>query len=587
MAHEFAEMPTRDGMYLRDAIGGEIRDVDDSNHTVMAVFPHDTVDTFKTTFDKDAFRDSFERRSPLMCWQHDLRDPIGHSVRAQVLPTHNEIVGKFDDFDAVPNAKRAFHQIQSGTITDFSFGFRQPKYEPHPRHRGVRNIRSAVMLEFSPVSVGSIPGAIATSIRSEEEEQFMSEHSAAEIAALVQAEVITADEGKLMLAELDGWRDHITIISPEQKRIAELEAELNKRDAVVTEPTVITPPEPEEYKVPEALAAEDIVNALPVELQRALAEQKAVVAIGPEGSRVVTGELEVNESAALIASAVRAAQASALDWIKDVDRRELPNEVQQALLLVDAAATSTDALLDVLGLREIPGSPSGPRGKHVEPANPPGTENMGLHKVNCLTCAGTGKTEDGKSCPDCDGTGIVAVTREGEEAAATDADAVASEGMDYRFVSAADRKEMAKKGVAMSNGDFPIPDKDHLQSALGHWSTYTGDKAEAKAHIKKRAKALGVTLSDDALDGDTREANSHTSTHADGPDLPDGDGDSDDGTNPDAERIRRKQQAAMAKLGRHSSKDEKTSVDRKGSEPGLTKTSDEGMNSPMNHTPGA
>jgi len=69
----------------------------------------------------------------------------------------------------------------------------------------------------------------------------------------------------------------------------------------------------------------------------------------------------------------------------------------------------------------------------------------------------------------------------------------ASRGVRWKYVSAAKRDEYAKSGVAMPNGDFPIPDEGHLKSAVGHWKTYTGDKAEAKAHIIKRAKALGLT----------------------------------------------------------------------------------------------
>lgn len=57
-------------------------------------------------------------------------------------------------------------------------------------------------------------------------------------------------------------------------------------------------------------------------------------------------------------------------------------------------------------------------------------------------------------------------------------------------VSAAQRKKYAKSGIAMSNGDFPIPDKGHLRSAIGHLGNYDGDKAKAKRHIIARAKAL-------------------------------------------------------------------------------------------------
>jgi hypothetical protein len=62
-----------------------------------------------------------------------------------------------------------------------------------------------------------------------------------------------------------------------------------------------------------------------------------------------------------------------------------------------------------------------------------------------------------------------------------------------KFVGADKRKEYADKGVAMPSGDFPIPDEGHLKSAIGHLANYDGDKAKAKAHIIKRARALKLT----------------------------------------------------------------------------------------------
>jgi hypothetical protein len=61
-----------------------------------------------------------------------------------------------------------------------------------------------------------------------------------------------------------------------------------------------------------------------------------------------------------------------------------------------------------------------------------------------------------------------------------------------KTVSAAERRRMGKAGVAMPNGDFPIPDEDHLRSAVGRLGNYTGDKAAARKHIIARAKALGL-----------------------------------------------------------------------------------------------
>lgn len=82
----------------------------------------------------------------------------------------------------------------------------------------------------------------------------------------------------------------------------------------------------------------------------------------------------------------------------------------------------------------------------------------------------------------------------------------------FKRVSAEQRREYADSGVAMPNGDFPIPDEDHLRSAVGRLGNYKGDKAAAKKHIKRRASALGLTklLPDDweaskAADGATAE----------------------------------------------------------------------------------
>lgn len=71
-------------------------------------------------------------------------------------------------------------------------------------------------------------------------------------------------------------------------------------------------------------------------------------------------------------------------------------------------------------------------------------------------------------------------------------DSYSADGM-VKYVSAEARRKYADSGVAMDNGDFPIPDEGHLRSAIGHLGNYKGDKAKAKAHIIKRAKALGLT----------------------------------------------------------------------------------------------
>lgn len=61
-----------------------------------------------------------------------------------------------------------------------------------------------------------------------------------------------------------------------------------------------------------------------------------------------------------------------------------------------------------------------------------------------------------------------------------------------RSFSADDRKRMAASGQAMPDGSFPIANKEDLQNAIKAYGR-AKDKAAAKAHITKRAKALGLT----------------------------------------------------------------------------------------------
>lgn len=73
------------------------------------------------------------------------------------------------------------------------------------------------------------------------------------------------------------------------------------------------------------------------------------------------------------------------------------------------------------------------------------------------------------------------------------ADDTLSEDRAVKYVSAEARRRYAAEGVAMPNGDFPIPDEGHLRSAIGRLAQYKGNKAAAKRHIIERARKLGLT----------------------------------------------------------------------------------------------
>jgi hypothetical protein len=83
-------------------------------------------------------------------------------------------------------------------------------------------------------------------------------------------------------------------------------------------------------------------------------------------------------------------------------------------------------------------------------------------------------------------------------------------------ISAEERRSLASRGQALSDGSYPIPDKAHLHSAAVLAASGHGNVAAAKRLIRKRAKELGVSL--DSLPGFGSSSDSGN------------DGDRDDGT---------------------------------------------------------
>lgn len=513
--------PCVNGLLVRsvDAMQGEISDLDDLKRQVMVRFPHEKVDTYKTTFGVDCFRDSFAERKPTVCWQHKLDEPIGHASDAQVTRTANEMVAQLDDFDAVPLARRAFEQIRSGTLTDWSFGFRDPEYEPHPHHRGVRRIRRARMKEMSPVTIGSIPGAIATGTR--EEQALMAEHSIAEIIALRDAHLISPEAAADMIRQMvdPSIAEHITIVVPEggsASGTAESSAvnadgsrapytvhkgenvkcascgKMNMPDAKFCDQCGAKlegsrEADTDEYVVPAVINGGVIMEALPEPLQRALTESEATLWITLGDDELVPASLARSAddgAVATMAAGIAEACQQGIEYFDEAALTEPPDALRQSYELFKAAGVASAALVESV-------DPDGQARAAIADGERAGAgEDMASQPVVCSECRGKGETEDGKTCPKCGGSGVEAQER-----------AYWEHETFLRFVSEDERKKMAEEGVAMPNGDFPIPDKGHLQSALGHLGNYKGDKKAAAAHIKKRAKALGVELSDDDLGG--------------------------------------------------------------------------------------
>jgi hypothetical protein len=60
-----------------------------------------------------------------------------------------------------------------------------------------------------------------------------------------------------------------------------------------------------------------------------------------------------------------------------------------------------------------------------------------------------------------------------------------------RKFSSAQRDRMASAGTAMPDGSYPIANKKDLENAIRSWGR-GGSDPKVKAHIKSRAKSLGL-----------------------------------------------------------------------------------------------
>lgn len=66
---------------------------------------------------------SSSNRKIAFLWQHDMKDPIGKSLLEEEREDGAYGRVKMSNFDAVPNSKRAFTQMEEGVLNQFSIGY--------------------------------------------------------------------------------------------------------------------------------------------------------------------------------------------------------------------------------------------------------------------------------------------------------------------------------------------------------------------------------------------------------------------------------------------------------------------------------
>ena len=216
---------------------GEIRAVTDEGGvrsvTLHCIRPG-VVDDYGSVWMPDTFDESLNERLPTLCWSHDWGEPLGAGVDFRTSDDGPEVIFEFDDFEAVPMARRAWVQIQPkgnggpATIRDCSVGFsntqrRDPTDEERERWPGVKEVITRAELdEVSLVLRGAVPGAKVLAVRSSPE---ASVDVAVELARRISAGEITQDEAKAALALLGTEPATTEAAAPPAEPVSEGEAE--------------------------------------------------------------------------------------------------------------------------------------------------------------------------------------------------------------------------------------------------------------------------------------------------------------------------------------------------------------------------
>lgn len=167
MGLEYRQTALAGGLELRVSADGS------RGRVVADVMKYNVVDDYRTTFRHGCFTESLETRLPRILWSHNPHDPIGSWDDADDRPDRLRLAGRLDlemiegsTMPAVPSAHRAYAQLRSGTVDQFSVGFLRQGEERNSPRQGVTAITKALLDEASPVLVASVPGAQLVSVRS-------------------------------------------------------------------------------------------------------------------------------------------------------------------------------------------------------------------------------------------------------------------------------------------------------------------------------------------------------------------------------------------------------------------------------------
>lgn len=108
------------------------KELDGEKHVIEIKFAsYGNIDSDGDMLIRGCFAKSISERGPesatnrkiAFLWQHDMKDPIGKILSIEEREDGAYATVRLSNFEAVPNAKRAWYQLLEGDINQFSFGF--------------------------------------------------------------------------------------------------------------------------------------------------------------------------------------------------------------------------------------------------------------------------------------------------------------------------------------------------------------------------------------------------------------------------------------------------------------------------------
>ena len=138
--------------------------MDDEKHVIRVKFASfGNKDSAGDILIKGCFAKSINDRGPesstnrkiAFLWQHDMSDPIGKVLSIEELEDGAYATVQLSNFDAVPNAKRAWYQLNDGDINQFSFGYQcvWDKME-YDENLDAYIVKEVILHEISVVTLG-------------------------------------------------------------------------------------------------------------------------------------------------------------------------------------------------------------------------------------------------------------------------------------------------------------------------------------------------------------------------------------------------------------------------------------------------